>query len=94
MEFTDIAIIDINISNGTMKKFEIGDHELLIANTEGKFYAIDDQRGHMNVSLSGGKLVDHAVQYPLHKAEYDLETGKKVKDPHIPGLLAKIGWKN
>ncbi len=76
---------------GTMKKFEIGKIELLIANVDGEFFAINDRCGHMNVSLSAGKIVDKTVQCPLHKAQYDLETGKKVKDPHIPGLLNATG---
>jgi 3-phenylpropionate/trans-cinnamate dioxygenase ferredoxin subunit len=90
MDFVDLASTE-EIPEGTMKKFEINDTEILIANKNGKFYALSDRCGHMNVSLAAGKFVNGNVQCPMHKAQYSLETGEKVKDPHIPGLLNATG---
>jgi nitrite reductase/ring-hydroxylating ferredoxin subunit len=40
------------ISDGKMKHVEVDGKEVLIANVGGKFYAISDRCGHMNVLLS------------------------------------------
>ena len=42
---------------------------------------MDDRCGHMNALLSMGKLEGKYVICPFHFAEFDVTTGKKVKDP-------------
>jgi len=70
-----------DIKNGTMKNIQLNNRDILIANINGKFYAMDDRCGHMNALLSMGKLQGKNVICPFHFAEYDVTTGKKVKDP-------------
>lgn len=70
-----------DIKNGTMKNIQLNNRDILIANVNGKFYAMDDRCGHMNALLSMGKLQGKNVICPFHFAEYDVTTGKKVKDP-------------
>jgi nitrite reductase/ring-hydroxylating ferredoxin subunit len=69
------------IGNRQMKHVEIGGKEILIANIDGKFYAINDRYGHMNALLSMGNLAENAVTCPFHGARFDITTGKKIKEP-------------
>lgn len=70
-----------DIEKGTMKNVQIEERDILVANVDGKFYAIDDRCGHMNALLSMGKLVGKNVICPFHFAQFDVTSGKKIKDP-------------
>ncbi|MFL6316223.1 MAG: Rieske 2Fe-2S domain-containing protein, partial [Nitrososphaeraceae archaeon] len=50
-QFVDIAKVD-EIPSGKIKHVEINSKEIMIANVDGKFYALDDRCGHMNALLS------------------------------------------
>jgi nitrite reductase/ring-hydroxylating ferredoxin subunit len=68
------------IANRQMKHIEVKGKEILIANIDGKFYALNDRCGHMNALLSMGNLSnDNIVTCPFHGARFDITTGKKVK---------------
>ena len=79
-EFLEAANVD-EIEKGKMKSVELKGIDVLIANVDGKFYAIDDRCGHMNAMLSMGTLKGKNVVCPFHFAEFDVTTGKKVKEP-------------
>ncbi|NHI92529.1 MAG: Rieske (2Fe-2S) protein [Candidatus Lokiarchaeota archaeon] len=70
-----------DIEKGKMKNIQVEGMDILVANVDGKFYAIDDRCGHMNALLSMGKLVGKNVICPFHFAHFDVTTGKRVKDP-------------
>ena len=69
------------IEQGKMKSVEVKGVDILLANVDGKFYAIDDRCGHMNALLSMGTLRGKIVVCPFHFAEFDVTTGQKTKDP-------------
>ena len=71
------------ISVGKMKAIKLGDKEVLIANIEGKYYAIGNRCTHKGGDLSKGKLENSIVTCPLHGAKFDLTTGKVVSGPKI-----------
>jgi nitrite reductase/ring-hydroxylating ferredoxin subunit len=76
------------VPEGSMKHVEEGDIEVLLANVDGKIYAVSDRCGHMNARLSMGKLQGTTVICPLHASQFDVTTGKNVKEPvltSIPG---------
>jgi len=79
-EYVEVANTG-DIENGTMKNVQLEGRDILIANVDGEFYAIDDRCGHMNALLSMGKLVGKNVICPFHFAQFDVTTGKKIKDP-------------
>jgi nitrite reductase/ring-hydroxylating ferredoxin subunit len=85
MSFKEVARYE-DVLDGTMKHIEIGQKEILIANVAGKIYAIDDRCGHMNAPLSMGKLKGNIVECVLHHAQYDVTTGKNVRNPQMDGL--------
>jgi len=78
--YTEIAKVS-DIKKGTMKNIQVGNRDILLANVDGTFYAMDDRCGHMNALLSMGKLEGKYVICPFHFAEFDVTTGRKVKDP-------------
>ena len=64
-----------------MKHFELDGKEILIANVEGRFYAMDDRCGHMNALLSMGNLKDTTLTCGFHGAQFEVTTGKKIGEP-------------
>ncbi len=61
----------------------IGTQQVLLANINGKFYAIGNLCTHVGGPLDRGKLEGHEVQCPLHGSRFDVTTGqlKKVTRP-------------
>ncbi len=78
--FVEVAKVD-EIPGGKMKHIEINGKEIVIANANGKFYAIDDRCAHMNATLSLGNLTGNVVTCPFHGAKFDVTSGKKVGEP-------------
>jgi 3-phenylpropionate/trans-cinnamate dioxygenase ferredoxin subunit len=76
-----------DVAINTMKSIIVKDTNILIANIDGKFYAMDAICSHQQGRLSEGKLNGHIVTCPVHKAQYDIRTGKVEKQPS--GLIRK-----
>jgi nitrite reductase/ring-hydroxylating ferredoxin subunit len=77
-----VVVANVNeILLGKMKHVEVDGREVLITNVNGKFYAINDRCGHTNARLSSGGLKGKIVTCPLHAAQFDATTGKKLADP-------------
>ncbi|PWU82346.1 MAG: (2Fe-2S)-binding protein [Candidatus Nitrosopolaris wilkensis] len=79
-EFVEVAKIS-EIPSGKMKHTEVNGKEIMIANVNGKFYALTDRCGHMNALLSMGNLTGNTVTCPFHGAKFDVTTGKKITEP-------------
>ena len=67
-----------DLKPGEMKKYTIAATDILVANLDGAFYAIDNTCTHMGGSLADGVLENGIVKCPRHGAEYDVKTGKCV----------------
>jgi nitrite reductase/ring-hydroxylating ferredoxin subunit len=83
MEWKDIVAVG-EIPDGGMKKVDVGDREIAVAKVGQVIYAFGDRCPHMNGPLHEGKIENGQVVCPLHKARFDLATGKRVSDPRIP----------
>jgi nitrite reductase/ring-hydroxylating ferredoxin subunit len=70
---------------GTMKGFMVNQKQIMIANVNGKYYAVDSICTHRFGYLPKGKLENNIVICPVHGAQYDVTTGKVYKD--VPGLM-------
>jgi nitrite reductase/ring-hydroxylating ferredoxin subunit len=79
-QFLDASDIK-DVSLGKMKHVEIEEKEILLANSDGKVYALCDRCSHMNAPLSMGTLSGKVVTCPMHGARFDVATGKKVTEP-------------
>ena len=69
------------IPPGKMIKISVDGKEIMIANIDGDFFAMDDSCTHSGSSLSEGSLDGCIVTCGWHKAEFDCKTGKLVKFP-------------
>ena len=70
-----------DIPPGKMIKISVDGREIMVANIDGKFCAMDDSCTHSGASLSEGSLDGCVVTCGWHKAEFDCKTGKLVKFP-------------
>jgi nitrite reductase/ring-hydroxylating ferredoxin subunit len=68
----------IDIPVGKMKHVEVDETEILIANVEGKFYAVGDRCPHLNAKVSQGSLNKTAVTCPRHLSSFDVITGRVI----------------
>ena len=69
------------ITPGKMIKVSIDGRDVLVANINGKYCAIDDSCTHSGSSLSEGKLEGCTITCGWHSAEFDCKTGKFLKFP-------------
>jgi nitrite reductase/ring-hydroxylating ferredoxin subunit len=83
--YIEVAKVD-EIPFGKMKHVELNGKEIMIANLDGKFYALNDRCGHTNAPLSMGNIQGNIVTCPMHEARFDVMTGKKVSDPKFPSF--------
>src|SRR5215218_5217378 len=70
--------------SGKIKHVEVEENEILLANSDGKVYALCDRCSHMNAPLSMGTLNGMVVTCPMHGARFDVTTGKRVGEPMAP----------
>lgn len=63
MDYVEIAKTD-EIWAGNMKAFVIQGKDILVANHEGKYYAIDNECTHMKGELAKGKIEGKIVTCP------------------------------
>lgn len=82
MAFEVVAKVG-EILPGKMKHVEVSGIEILVANVEGKYYAVSDRCGHMNGRLSAGTLTGNTVICPVHFSRFDVTTGKVVAGPRL-----------
>jgi nitrite reductase/ring-hydroxylating ferredoxin subunit len=75
---------------GKMKIVKLAEKEVLIANVNNIYYAIENICTHMHGDLSKGILEGNTVTCPKHKAKFDVTTGKVVSGPKIPFMHPKI----
>jgi nitrite reductase/ring-hydroxylating ferredoxin subunit len=69
---------DEEIKEGRLKGLKADDKLVVVGRYKGSLYAMDGRCSHMGYDLSMGKFVDGVVTCPLHGAEFDLGTGKRL----------------
>jgi nitrite reductase/ring-hydroxylating ferredoxin subunit len=79
-EFVEVANVN-EIPAGKIKHVEVNGKEIVIANMNGKFCALDDRCAHMNAALSMGNLTGDVVICPFHGAKFNVASGKKIAEP-------------
>ena len=70
-----------DLASGEMKLVALGQGEVLLANVDGNFYAINGTCTHMGGALSDGELDGEQVQCPLHVAIFNVVTGEVHNPP-------------
>lgn len=82
-----------DIPLGDKKAFELGTHKLLVYRVESGVYSTESRCPHLFKSLIKGKVNDHLIECPMHKARFDIRTGEAANWAVFPKgiqLLNKI----
>jgi 3-phenylpropionate/trans-cinnamate dioxygenase ferredoxin subunit len=79
------------IPEGTMKGVIVAGKQVLIAHVGERFYAMDAICSHMSGYLPAGTLHGNLVTCPIHEAEFDLTSGKVIKNVSQVIRLASHG---
>lgn len=66
------------IAVGAMATTKLGDREILLANVEGRIYAMDNACGHSGYPLSQGQLDGCIVTCLWHGAKFDVRSGEVI----------------
>ena len=70
------------IAIGTMMGAEVNGKMILVANVDGKYYALGGECTHKGCKLSEGTLKEEGVvECPCHGSNFDVKTGSVVKGP-------------
>ena len=78
-----------DIPLGEMKGFRVGYQRLVIAHTEGGFFAVVDECSHDSAPISDGQVLGHEVVCARHGARFDLKTGAVGE---LPGEEIEEAW--
>jgi len=75
-----------DLPQGTMLGVDIDGEPVLLVNAGGSVYALKGRCSHMNAPLSMGRLEGTTIECPLHRAKFDVTTGKCLSPPQMGGL--------
>jgi len=67
-----------DIPSGKMLKVSSNGKEILVANVDGNYFAMDDTCTHQGASLSEGTIESSTVTCPWHGSRWDCKTGKLI----------------
>ncbi|HYM73892.1 MAG TPA: non-heme iron oxygenase ferredoxin subunit [Stellaceae bacterium] len=82
MEEGFVAVAKVgDIAPGTMTFVAVERERIVLANVDGRFYALRDVCGHRNAPLSRGRLDGYLIECPLHFAQFDVRTGRLMEGP-------------
>jgi len=70
-----------DLAPGSSKGVEVSGQKIALFNIGGTFYAIGDACTHRGGSLSMGTLEGNTVTCPLHRATFDVTTGRNLTPP-------------
>jgi nitrite reductase/ring-hydroxylating ferredoxin subunit len=70
-----------DLASGTMKAVTAGNTEILVANIDGRIYAIGNTCTHQGCNLSRGSLEGSVVRCACHGSAFDMKTGAVVNGP-------------
>jgi nitrite reductase/ring-hydroxylating ferredoxin subunit len=83
--FVDVTALS-DLPPGTTKKITIENTDILLANVDGKMYAVDDMCTHEDSSLSLGCLKNELVSCTLHGSRFNVRTGEPMEEPATVAL--------
>ena len=69
------------IPPGSHKVIDVDGAEVIVANCDGRFYAVEDVCSHDGAPLAEGDMLDCEIICPRHGARFCLRTGKALSAP-------------
>ncbi|MDQ2753278.1 MAG: FAD-dependent oxidoreductase, partial [Bacteroidota bacterium] len=87
MKSTEVfAAKTTDLKDGEMKEITINDTKILLAKTNGRFYAVGATCPHYNAPLIKGALCGTKLYCPWHHSVFDITTGALCEPPALDGL--------
>ena len=75
-----------DLTEGSVKSFEVGDNVIAVYNVGGEFFATDNECTHGAASLAEGILEDDIIECTLHFGAFNVKTGEAVQAPCFTAL--------
>ena len=72
---------DARPETNRMRRLQLDGLDILLADVDGRLYAMDNRCPHEDASLYNGALKGHCVECPLHGSRFDLRTGEPQEPP-------------
>ena len=72
-----------DIPAGKLRGFQVGLDRVVIAHTEGGFYAVADECTHDSAPISDGRVRGKEIMCTRHGARFDLATGAVTAPPAV-----------
>ena len=87
MNYTEATVCQLSeLSDGQMKEVKVGTTDVLIAKTNGEFFATYAKCTHYQAPLAKGILHDGKLTCPWHNACFDLRSGHRLEAPALNAL--------
>ncbi len=80
------ACSENEIPEGELKAVNINGLSMILANANGRIYALEDCCSHDGAELRDGDVIEGQVQCSRHGGRFDLETGNATQMPAIVGI--------
>ena len=76
---------------GYMTEVVVDGNEILLANVDGKYYAVANRCPHREGKLSHGMLRGSIITCPWHGSQFDIRDGQVIRWAQgLPAILARI----
>ena len=69
------------ITPGSFRKVTIAGRSFIVANVDGRYYAVEDLCSHEDYPLSYGRLEGERIKCSLHGSRFSLVTGRPQEEP-------------
>ncbi len=79
-EYTKVAIKS-DLPSGKMREYNVNGKTIVVANTDGDYFAFDGICTHEHCALAGGFLDGYTLTCYCHGAQFDISTGKVLSPP-------------
>jgi 3-phenylpropionate/trans-cinnamate dioxygenase ferredoxin subunit len=77
-----VATVKVDaVENGKAVAHSIDGRSILICNSQGSFFAIENKCSHADEPLACGRIRNGWIACPAHGARFDLETGEAMNPP-------------
>jgi len=89
----EILCKESEVALGTMKAFEISGEKIILFHISDGFFATQSKCTHLFAPLEKGTIIDDCkIQCKLHRAEFDIKTGRAEKWANFPPGIQALNF--
>ncbi|GAB4048994.1 FAD-dependent oxidoreductase [Spirosoma litoris] len=86
-DYTEAPVCHVDdMVDGELKEVRVGDTDVLLARSDGQYYALYPKCTHYQGPLAKGLLNGHRLVCPWHNACFDIRDGHRLEAPALNGL--------